>query len=262
MITSKKIIILVTSFITINLFSSPVKGENLAHVSQLLRTKECQECDLSDAGLVMANLTGADLTGANLIGANLSRANLTGANLTNVNLSGASLHGANLTGANLTGAILNHTDLRNAYVVNANFSNTDLTTAYVNGIVGIPPEAVSPEQFYQWALIEDRNGNYAGALEHYNSAIAINPDFSEAYLARGIIRSRYGQSAIAIEDFEKAQRLFQKQNNQQGYILADNFIELLKAKDTQEKSNKSRGNPQFVQAISGILPFLFRFLSF
>ncbi len=254
--------LLFTSLMAVAFTPIPVNGENLTHISQLLRTRECQDCDLTNAGLVMADLRDANLVGADLTRANLSRANLQGANLTNANLSGASFHGANLTGANLTGAILDYTDLRNAYVVDADFEDTDLTTTYINGAVGIPSGAVSAEQFYQWALIEDERGNYSQALQHYHSALELDPQFSSAYLARGVVQARYGRNAIALNDFQTAQKLFKQQENEEGYNISSNFIELLKNKEESNQQNKTRGSSRFVQTINGIMPLLFRFLLF
>lgn len=65
-------------------------------VKQLLETKQCPECNLSNV-----NLKGMDLQGFNLQGANLEGANLSGAKLANANLKNANLNKANLTGADL-----------------------------------------------------------------------------------------------------------------------------------------------------------------
>jgi uncharacterized protein YjbI with pentapeptide repeats len=65
-------------------------------IKQLLETKQCPECNFSNA-----NLKGLDLQGFNLQGANLEGANLSGAKLANANLKNANLNKANLTGADL-----------------------------------------------------------------------------------------------------------------------------------------------------------------
>lgn len=65
-------------------------------VKQLLETKQCPECNFSNA-----NLKGLDLQGFNLQGANLEGANLSGTKLANANLKNANLNKANLTGADL-----------------------------------------------------------------------------------------------------------------------------------------------------------------
>jgi uncharacterized protein YjbI with pentapeptide repeats len=80
---------------------------NPDQIQQLMKTRECPGCDLTDATLMGAGLPGADLTGANLSNANLYGANLQGANLTGAVFNGANLKLANLagaTGADLSGA--------------------------------------------------------------------------------------------------------------------------------------------------------------
>ena len=49
------------------------------HITQLLTTKICENCDLGGADLRGADLSGADLRGAVLYSANLRGADLTGA---------------------------------------------------------------------------------------------------------------------------------------------------------------------------------------
>lgn len=65
-------------------------------VKQLLQTKQCPECNLSNV-----NMKGMDLEGFNLQGANLEGADLSGTKLANANLKNAKLNRANLTGADL-----------------------------------------------------------------------------------------------------------------------------------------------------------------
>ena len=71
---------------------------NADQVEQLLSTKKCALCDLSDA-----QLGGKQLAGADLSGANLSNAILYGTNLRGAKLAGAVLNGANLKAADLSG---------------------------------------------------------------------------------------------------------------------------------------------------------------
>jgi tetratricopeptide (TPR) repeat protein len=219
--------------------SDPVQAENLQHLSQLLSTKQCPQCDLSYSGLVMSNLAGANLAGANLAGANLSRANLTGANLTGANLAGASLNGANLTGANLTGAILTGTDLRNAYLMNSILAGVNLETAYIQGAVGIPHTVGTPEQFYTWGVLESRRGNYSAAIEHYEKALATNPQFGFAYLGRAIALYNMGDATGANRDTLIASQLFEQQENVEGYQAAQSFLQNMDlAKQLAEKRNE------------------------
>ncbi len=236
----------------------PVRAENLAHLSQLLSTKQCQLCDLSGSGLVMANLAGASLIGANLAGANLSQANLTGADLRGANLSGASLYGANLTGANLSSATLNGTDLRGAYLINTNLTGTNLELAYLQGAKGISQNAGTPELFYGWGLIETKEGNYREAIDHHNKALTLDPEFAPAYLARGYALLRLGNEQGAIVNAEMASQLYEKQENPQGQETADNFAKNIEA--FQEARKKDRGTPQLDGIVRGVASLALQFL--
>ncbi|WP_211942252.1 pentapeptide repeat-containing protein [Cylindrospermopsis raciborskii] len=93
---------LVSSF---SLGTSPSYAYSQSDLDRLLETRECPECDLSDADLSDAYLRRADLTGANLRGAKLKHAKLKDADLSDADLSGAYLRGADLTGADLTCAV-------------------------------------------------------------------------------------------------------------------------------------------------------------
>ena len=230
----------------------PATAENLEHTRQLLSTKKCQQCELRSAGFVMADLSVAQLQGADLTRANLSRANLAGADLTGANLSGTSLYGANLTGANLTG-----TDLRDAYLVNANFANTSLSTAYVEGAIGIPQNAAKPEEFYRWALTEAQRGNYQAAIEHYNQAVTINPEFAPAYLGRALVLYRFGNEAAATQDAKIASQIFSTQKNATGYQASQNF---LKGMELARQPAKKGGGSNFFNFLGSLGTLLLRFI--
>ncbi len=235
----------------------PATAENLEHTRQLLSTKQCQQCDLRSAGFVMANLSSSQLQGADLSRANLSRANLAGANLTGANLSGTSLYGANLTGANLTGANLTGTDLRDAYLINANFSNTSLSSAYVEGAIAIPQSAGKPEDFYRWALTEAQGGNYQTAIEHYNQAVTINPEFAPAYLGRALVLYRFGNEAAATQDAKIASQIFSTQKNTTGYQASQNF---LKGMELARQPAKKGGGSNFFNFLGSLGTLLVQFL--
>lgn len=238
------------------------QAENLSHLNQLLGTKNCIECDLSSAGLVMARLSGANLTGTNLAQANLSQANLAGADLRGANLAGTSLYGADLTGANLTGANLKGTDLRNAYLSDANLTDVDLDTAYLEGAQGIFEYAGTPEQFHRWGLEEAQRGNYQAAIDHYNHAIKIDREFATAYLALGLTQYHLDQRAQAKINGEVAAKLFQKQENQLGYRATQEFLQGIEFANEVEarQANKKGGAGGFGKFVQGIGSLLFNFL--
>ena len=114
--------------------SEEAKAFKQEDVDRPSSTKQCPDCDLTNALLTKASLSGAILTnaklnGAYLGGANLSRAFLSGANLTGADLSGANLVEAHLGYANLTGAHLDGANLEGASIPVANLSGATLNRA-------------------------------------------------------------------------------------------------------------------------------------
>ncbi|MDJ0744626.1 MAG: pentapeptide repeat-containing protein [Xenococcaceae cyanobacterium MO_167.B27] len=244
---------LIATLTTITL-SFPSEAENLSHLNQLLNTKNCNNCDLSSAGLIHANLAGARLSGANLVNANLSQANLAGADLTGANLTGASLYGANLTGANLTGANLTGTDLRNTYLMNTQLEGVDLDTAYLDGVKGIATDAATPEQFHRWGVRESDRGNYQAAIAHYNRAIATDPEFAPAYLGLGIVYYRTDNQAQAKTHAKIAAKLFEEQENQLGKETSNEFVETMELMSQIEADieKRERGASNFGKFLGGV----------
>lgn len=238
-------------------FALPVRADNIQHTNQLLATKQCPSCDLRNAGFVLSDLKGADLQGADLSYANLSRADLTGANLMGANLTGTSLNGANLMGAILIGANLMGTDLRGAYLVNANLAGTDLRSAYLQGSYGIPDYAGTPENFHAWGAIEAQNGNYRAAIDRYNTAITLNPQFAPAYLGRGLALFRLGNYGAAQQDAKVASALFENQKNLSGVEAAKNFAEVI---EVARQPMGQGGGGNIGNIITGIGSLLLRFL--
>ena len=255
------VLAVITTLSTIAI-SVPIQAENLSDLNQLLGTKKCSQCDLSNAGLVMSNLIGADLKQANLISANLSQANLTGADLTGADLTGASLHGANLTDANLTGAKLTGTDLRNAYLGNTNLKDVDLNTAYLQGVRGISNDAATPEQFHRWGVGEAKKGNYDAAIAHYQRAIKIDSEFAPAYLGLAMIQFRFDNRTGAQQNAQIAADLFKKQEHKLGYQTAFNFrqqIELVQQAE-ENVANQERGASNIGKFMGGVGSLLLQLL--
>jgi uncharacterized protein YjbI with pentapeptide repeats len=233
-----------------------VQAANPEDLQQLLATKNCQKCDLSNAGLILANLSGANLTGANLTGANLSRSNLTGADLRGANLTGASLYGVNLMGAKFAGANLTGADLRDTYLTNTEFTGVDLSTANLLGATGIPLKAASSDQFYAWGLAEANKGNLQPAIDYFSQAIAIKPDYARAYLARGVASYQKLDRQSALEDALMAQKLFTEQKDPKGVLTAKAFVKELK---TPFKEVVSAGSPSFVDFFNSLSSALLEF---
>ncbi len=243
----------------------PAAAENLEVVQQLIATRQCQRCDLSNAGLVYAELAGANLMQANLVGANLNRANLTNANLTGANLTGAVLFNANLAGADLRNADLRGADLREARLTGARMEGALLDGANLFGATGIPTQVLSAEQLYVWGLTETQRGNFQGAIAYFNQSLNYKPDFAHAYLGRGIARYRLLDEAGALEDAARAGQLYQTQNNAQGQQLAQQFTEGVKlaqqrARESEERMRRGGGGGNFLNFLGSLTGLLLRFL--
>ena len=251
----KSPILVASALLTTISLAEPALSANSEHIRQLLATKQCQDCDLSGAGLVLANLSGANLRGANLSGANLSRANLSGADLTGANLNGSSLFGANLSGVKLSQADLSVADLRNTYLVNAELATANLSGANLQGAIGIPAQAGKPEDFYTWGVGEAQKGEFRGAIDHFNQALSINPNFAPAYLARGVARYQILDRPGAIQDAKVAEQLFLAQGNTGASQTAQTFIKQLQTPPTTPKSK-----PNFLNFLGGLGSILLRFL--
>ncbi|HLO84293.1 MAG TPA: pentapeptide repeat-containing protein [Nostocaceae cyanobacterium] len=239
--------------------SATAQAANSEHVRQLLATKKCQNCDLTNAGLVMADLTGADLSGANLAGANLSRAKLSGADLRGANLSGASLFGANLIQTKLSAADLTGADLRESYLMNAELTSANLTGTIFQGAIGIPAQAAKPEDFYAWGMAEASKGNLTPAIDYFSQAIALKPDYAGAYLSRGVARYQSLDRQKALADAQIAAKLFTEQKNTEGIETAQAFIKELQT-PYQEKIDT--GKPSFMDFVGSLGSVLLQFLPF
>jgi uncharacterized protein YjbI with pentapeptide repeats len=221
---------------------APARAENIQHTQQLLATRQCPNCDLSNSGLVLANLTGANLKGADLRMANLSRANLTGADLSGANLSGTSLFGVNLTGANLSGANLSGADLRNAYLTNANLTDTNLANVQLLGVRGMPTNIGTAEDFYRLGVLEAQAGNYRNAIDYYNQALNQKSDLAAVYFARSMSRADLGDFAGATKDAARANQLFAAQGNAQGQELSKQLVEAIVVRQQPTEPRTGRGD--------------------
>lgn len=234
-----------------------VRAENPEHLRQLLASKNCARCDLTNAGLVMGDFSGADLRGANLAGANLSQAKLVGANLQGANLVGASLYGADLTGADLSGARLQATDLRESFLVGATFSPAALQGAYLQGAVGLSTNAGSAADFTNWGYQEWHKNNFLGAAQYFTQAIDKDPQLHHAYLGRAMARYRLQDDAGAIADAAKAEQLFTAAGDLKGVQSAQNIRKGIELVNQPSKPSQGGGG-SFVDVLTGLSTVLLR----
>ena len=101
-----KLLIWSLAILTTICLAAPVKAARPGDVKRLLKTNDCQGCDLSGANLVGADLSYSKLQNADLRHANLDGANLSQSDLRHANLDGASLKNANLIAVDFRGAAL------------------------------------------------------------------------------------------------------------------------------------------------------------
>ncbi|TAF07382.1 MAG: hypothetical protein EAZ77_10075, partial [Nostocales cyanobacterium] len=235
------------------------QAANYEEIKQLLATNKCPNCNLRNAGLVMADLSEANLSGANLSGANLSRANLAGADLRGANLAGASLFGVNLSEAKLSGANLTGADLRNTYLMNVELTNANLTGTNFQGAGGIPSQIAKPEEFYSWGVAAAEKGNLKPAIDYFSQAIALKPDYAGAYLSRGVASYQNLDRKNALEDAQKAAKLFKEQENMAGLQTAQAFILEV---NTPYTENVKPDQPSFMDFVGSLGSVLLQFLPF
>ncbi|MDX2214803.1 MAG: pentapeptide repeat-containing protein [Oculatellaceae cyanobacterium bins.114] len=242
--------------------TAPALAEDLEQVYQLTSTRECQRCDLTRSSFVLSDLSGTNLSGAILAEANLNRTDLTNANLSGANLSRAILFNANLSGADLRGADLRGADLREAYFTGANLDGALLDGANLLGAVGLPETIATPEQMYLWGLAEYQRDNFRGAINYYNQALSIKPDFAHAVLARGISRFRMRDLNGAIEDAKSAEALYLTQGNDEGHQISTQFIAGIQAiQEAQARGDRrasGAGGGSLMNFLGSITGLLFR----
>lgn len=74
---------------------------------------------------------------------------------------------------------------------------------------------------------EYAKGNYVKALEHYEKALKVNPDYSDAWSNIGMIAERFNKLSVATKAYQKA---LEKEPNHKvarkrlGNLLADIFF--------------------------------------
>ena len=248
--------LMITAMLTTIAVVAPAYAENADHVQQLLSTKQCQSCDLSRAGLVLARLTGANLNQANLAGANLSQAVLSGADLSGANLAGASLYGADLGGANLAGADLSGADLRGAFLSGADLTGARMTSAALQGAIGLPSTAGDAEDFYRWALEATKQRNYEKAIEHFNQAVIRKPDHAMAYFGRAIARLELGNKDGAVQDSEFASTLFSQQGQKENAEAAQKLAQSIKNPPKERKESGGGFGQSLISVVGGLLQLL------
>ena len=218
---------------------------------QLLESRQCRACQLSDVDLTHADLRDADLQRARLQRANLSQARLDGADLNGSDLSFTSFQGASLRGADLRNSRLMGTDLRRADLTGAFLDQNALDQSHWNGARGVSQGARSHARLHNAGVEAAQAGRWPVAEQLFNSAIEANPEAPLSWVARGLSRGEQGKDDLASRDFAYAGELFA---NQGDMVKADQLEEASRrVYDTPNKSDATSGNGIGSVLISGAL---------
>ena len=218
---------------------------------QLLDSRQCRACQLSDVDLTHADLRDADLQRARLQRANLSQALLDGADLSGSDLSFTSFQGASLRGTDLRNSRLIGTDLRRADLTGALLDQNALDQSHWNGARGVKQGARSHAGLHNAGVDAAQSGRWPVAEQLFSAAIATNPDEPLSWVARGLSRGEQGKDELASRDLSHAGQLFADQGDM---VKAD---QLKKASqfvfDTEKQTGSSRGNGIGSVLLSGAL---------
>ena len=206
---------------------------------QLLESRQCRACQLSDVDLAHADLRDADLQQAGLQRANLSQARLDGADLNGSDLSFTSFQGASLRGADLRNSRLMGTDLRHADLTGAFLDQNALDQSHSNGAKGIKKGARSHAGLHNAGVEAALAGRWPAAEQLFNSAIEANPDEPLSWVARGLSRGEQGKDDLASRDLAYAGELFAEQG------------ETIKADQLKEASRRVYDSPKNAATPSG-----------
>ena len=65
-------------------------------------------------------------------------------------------------------------------------------------------QSISAETYLRWGYAKYRLDQYQAAIDDYDAAISLKPDFASAYYFRGTVKRSLGQYKEAIEDYDTA----------------------------------------------------------
>ena len=81
-----------------------------------------------------------------------------------------------------------------------NDKDSSLAVELYNQAIELKPDFV--EAYNNRGVLKSNMGDQAGALEDYNTAISLKPNYAEAYNNRGVLKSNMGDQAGALEDYK------------------------------------------------------------
>ncbi|MEO1051841.1 MAG: tetratricopeptide repeat protein [Bacteroidota bacterium] len=87
------------------------------------------------------------------------------------------------------------------------YRKSDYENAHYNFDLAIKYDKNNPNALYLRGKANQKLGNLDDALDDYNSALSINDNLAEAYMARGSLKIFKKQKRSACQDFSSARRL-------------------------------------------------------
>ena len=230
---------------------SPVIAGDEQHLIQLLQSRQCSACQLTDVDLTHADLRNANLKNAQLRRANLSRTRLDSADLSGSDLSFTTLQGASLRGADLRHSRLMGTDLRRADLTGALLDENALDQSHWNGAKGVKKGALSHAALHNAGVDAAQEGQWPVAEQLFGAAIQANPDEPLSWVARGLSRGEQGKDDLAFHDFAYAGELFAEQGDM---VKADQLKQASqRVYDSPDELDISSGNGVGSALLSGAL---------
>lgn len=101
----------------------------------------------------------------------------------------------------------------------------------------------------------DKLGDKQRAITDFNAAILLDHSYAEAYFNRGIVYSDLGKKQTAIEDYQKAEKLFSERGDTANQKLVLEQIEKI-SKNSSSDKNLTQASPTDIT--SKLTPDLFR----
>ncbi|MDV6343379.1 LytR C-terminal domain-containing protein [Nitrosomonas sp. Is37] len=87
------------------------------------------------------------------------------------------------------------------------YSSKDYSALHIKPMMNVQHANASDQNLYHLGRYYHRKTSYAKAIEFYQKALAVNPDYVEAHNGLGVIYSTQGQHQLALEHFQKAIRI-------------------------------------------------------
>ncbi len=228
---------------------------SIKDLSNLIRTNECNNCNLEGVDLVNKDLRNAKITNSNLKNANLSGGLLDNINFNGSNLSGSSLKNASIRNGKFTKTILEGTDFQYSDLTNSFFDFEGLKKSKWSFSIGIEPEHDTFENFYNSGVKHFIKEEYFYAIQLFSLAIEKDPKSIESHLSRAIISFNLEKYDECLYDLQRANTIMVDSNNTRYQNTIDLLNEMIYEKT--KKPNKTVDNilRSIVQSYS-----LFRFI--